>query len=120
MNDHLQSCTNVYVYIHEVDKKYDIVVDDVRIDLFSANDPTYSPSFAATEEVMSDDTAPPSSSPTSRPTVSSVTSCPAEENSPTELSAGPLMLERSGTLCLLTKTVASNKLDRSCSCCSLV
>ena len=82
-------------------------MDDLQIEFYSTIAPTAEPTIAATEEVVIVDTEPPTSSPTSRPTVVDVTFCPNQHDDPVKLSSGPVMLEKSSALCVLTKAAAN-------------
>lgn len=104
MTDKLASCDAVHVYIHQINRNWDIVIDDVRIFTGQEEAPTYSPTqFPSIDIGLT--TEPPTLPPTSRPTVATVTNCPDDELSPIEISAGPIMLSTSSSLCILTKAM---------------
>lgn len=100
----LASCKSVHVYIHQINPEWDIVMDDVHISTVTTEEPTITPTFAPTEDIpeVSDS---PSSSPTSMPTVGTATDCPDVGAGSVAISAGPVMLSRSDTLCVLTKAI---------------
>jgi len=105
VNDELASCNDVYVYIHEVNKEFDLVVDDLQISSYQTESPTASPSAGETALLTVGETDSPTISPTTMPTVSTITTCPIDESTPTEISSGPVMLARSSSLCILTKAI---------------
>jgi uncharacterized protein (DUF1501 family)/uncharacterized protein (DUF1800 family) len=107
VNEQLASCGEVYLYVHYVNRDYDIVVDDLQISKYQTEAPTKAPTPPPTDSVILDneETTAPTTSPTSSPTVSVALSCPDEELSPTEVPSGPVMLVRSNALCILTKAI---------------
>jgi len=105
VDDELSVCNDVWVYIHEVNKEYEIVLDDLQISSYETDEPTHSPTPGETEPSTEADSESPTSSPTTRPTVATVTSCPIDESTPSEISSGPVMLARSSSLCVLTKAI---------------
>jgi hypothetical protein len=104
VDDRLASCGTVHVYIHQINKDWDIVMDDVQISTVSTQEPSSTPTFAPSEFVP-DVTDTPTSRPTSMPTVATITDCPDEDAGSVPISAGPVMLTKSETLCILTKAV---------------
>ena len=106
VSEELATCDYVYAYVHYVDPAYDVVVDDLQISLYATAPPTPGPTPGAKEEVIESES--PTSSPTSRPTVSAITPCPVTESTPSVTPAGPVMLARSDSLCILTKAVNTN------------
>ena len=108
VNDQLASCPEVWVYINDVKIDQEIVVDDLQIAAYSTLAPTISPTPGATEFITSGETDSPTVSPSSMPTTSTLTSCPDEESTPTEIPSGAVMLKRSSTVCVLTKAVPVN------------
>lgn len=106
VNEQLASCNDVYLYVHEVNAEFDLVVDDLQISSSGTYPPTNAPTVGDTEPLTGDETKDPTISPTPRPTVSSVTSCPMTQSTPVEISSGPVMLARSESLCVLTKAVS--------------
>ena len=102
VDDHLDSCESVHIYIHQVNPHWDIVVDDIHI--FPEN--TQAPSFLSTlapTDNYSEPTDVPTNYPTSMPTTSTVTRCPNLDTTPVSVPAGPIMLAKSNELCILTK-----------------
>lgn len=79
-------------------------MDDLQISSHQSESPTISPTPGETEPYI-EVTDAPTGSPTSMPTVSTVTSCPLTESTPTEISSGAKMLVRSDSLCVLTKAI---------------
>jgi hypothetical protein len=106
VDERLASCGTVHVYIHQINKDWDIVMDDVQISSVSTQEPSLTPTFAPSE-FTPDVTDSPTSRPTSMPTVATVTDCPDVSEGPVSVSAGPVMLTKSETLCILTKAVES-------------
>jgi hypothetical protein len=101
VNDQLASCSQVDVYIHQVNKNWNIEIDDVQISEKSTLPPSLSPTLAPTDDVVAE-TLSPTKVPTGMPTLATVTKCPPVGQY-IELFAGPVMLERSSTLCIITK-----------------
>ena len=106
VDDRLASCKTVHVYIHQVNKLWDIVMDDLQISAPDTEAPSLMVTAAPTDDTP-DVTNAPTSPPTSMPTVAAVTNCPDVGSSPITVSAGPIMLGKSNNLCILTKAVAS-------------
>lgn len=112
VDDRLASCNTVYVYIHQVNQGWDIVMDSMYI---SSVD-TVAPSFMSTPSPTDDTTGAssmPTSKPTFMPTMATVTRCPDVGSSSLTISPGPVMLGKSDALCILTK--AAGGLDGSLS-----
>ena len=109
VDDRLASCATVHVYIHQINAQWEIIMDDVNImetgTLAPTSEPTASPTVV---DVSMSSTNSPTDQPTSMPTVSSVTNCPPVGSPSKEVSAGPLMLAKSSTLCILTKALVMN------------
>jgi len=105
VNDDLATCDKVWVYIHQVNLEYEIVVDDLQISSYETESPTQAPTPGETEPVTEGGSESPTSSPTTRPTVGTLTSCPVDELTPSEIPSGPVMLARSSSLCVLTKAL---------------
>lgn len=104
VDDRLASCNAVYVYIHQVNPGWDIIMDSMHI---SSVD-TPAPSFMSTPSPTDDTaggTSMPTSKPTYMPTVATVTKCPDVGSDSLTISAGPVMLGRSEALCILTKAI---------------
>jgi hypothetical protein len=101
VNDALAACKKVELYIHQVNRNWNIEIDDVQISQRSTLAPSLTPTAAPTAFV-NPGTSSPTEVPTAMPTLSTVTSCPPVGEY-VELSAGPVMLERSSTLCIITK-----------------
>jgi hypothetical protein len=93
----------VWVYIHQVNLEYEIVVDDLYISSYKTEAPTQAPTAGETEAPTENDSESPTSFPTTRPTVATATSCPINESTPSEIPSGPVILAHSDTLCILTK-----------------
>ena len=104
MDDHLASCGTVHIYVHQINSKWEIIMDDVQISAPGTESPTEPPTLAPTEvELVLTDI--PTAKPTSMPTMATSIECPADVSSPYEIAAGPAMLVRSSSLCILTKAV---------------
>ena len=89
------------LFIHQVNKNWNIEVDDVQISELVTLSPTLEPTDSPTEFVEEASSSP-TAAPTAMPTVSATTACPPIGEY-VELPAGPIMLERSSTLCIITK-----------------
>jgi hypothetical protein len=105
VNDELATCKDFWVYIHEVNYEYSLVLDDLQIESLQTEAPTIAPTHGSTAAATEGASESPTGSPTTRPTVAAVTSCPADDSSPTEIPSGPVMLARSSSLCVLTKAI---------------
>lgn len=101
VNAALAACKSVKVFIHQVNKNWNIEVDSVQITELTTLAPTLTPTGSPTEFVE-EETASPTEAPTAMPTLSTVTTCPPKGEY-VELPAGPIMLERSSNLCIITK-----------------
>jgi len=104
VTDQLASCKSVHVYVHQVNRNWDIVMDDMKISAAGTDAPTYAPTLFPTETGVIT-TPKPTVPPTSMPTVATVTDCPGDTTGPMEVAAGPIMLAKSNSLCILTKAV---------------
>ena len=81
-------------------------MDDVQISATGTESPTPAPSPSPTvTDLSSILTDSPTDSVTPMPTVLTVTECPADGSPSSEIPAGPFMLGRSSSLCILTKAV---------------
>lgn len=104
VTDQLASCETVHVYVHQVNRNWDIVMDDMKISAAGTESPTYAPTLfpTATGVIL---TPKPTVQPTSMPTVVTITECPGDTSAPVAIPAGPIMLAKSNSLCILTKAV---------------
>jgi hypothetical protein len=105
VDSRLASCDKVHVYIHQINKGWDIVMDDLQITAVSTEAPSVMVTAAPTDDTP-DVTNAPTSQPTSMPTVATVTNCPDVGAGSVTISPGPVMLGKSNNLCILTKAVA--------------
>jgi len=101
VTEELAACGDVKLYIHQVNKNWNIEVDDVQVSELVTLAPTLAPTDSPTEFVE-EETSSPTVAPTAMPTLSTTTACPPIGEY-IELPAGPVMLERSSTLCIITK-----------------
>ncbi len=104
VTDQLASCETVHIYVHQVNRNWDIVMDDVKISAAGTDPPTYAPTLFPTANGLIS-TPKPTVQPTSMPTVVTVTECPSDNSAPVIVPAGPTMLAKSNSLCILTKAI---------------
>lgn len=104
VDDRLSSCDSVHLYINEVNNDWDIVIDDVHITAGNTQAPSFLSTAAPTDNAPNP-TNVPTTHPTSLPTVVSATDCPLVGAPSKIIPAGPIMLAKSNSLCILTKAV---------------
>ena len=102
VNDALAACGRVELYIHNINIDWNIDIDNVQIAEKTTHSPTLIPTATPTEFVIAE-TSSPTEAPTAMPTLSTITACPPAVGEYVELPAGPVMLERSNGLCIITK-----------------
>jgi len=104
VDDRLASCNTVYVYIHQINQGWDIIMDDMHITSVDTPAPSFMATPSPTDDTT-DATSMPTSKPTNMPIVATVTKCPDVGSDSLMVSPGPVMLGKSDSLCILTKAV---------------
>lgn len=90
------------MYLHQVNRNWNLDVGHVQIAEKTTYAPTITPTSSPTD-LIDAGTSSPTEVPTAMPSLSNAMACPQVADGYVELLPGPVMLQRSSTMCIITK-----------------